>query len=51
MQVSQSSFPVLTSVTIEVRMSRDSEVRKKRSAGSAGALGVVTEAAMVEFPS
>src|SRR5216684_7009180 len=30
-----SSFPVLTSVTVDVRMSRESDVRKKRSAGSA----------------
>jgi hypothetical protein len=49
MSVNQSSFPVLARVTMEVRMSRDSEVRKKRSAGSAGALGVVTVAAMIEF--
>jgi hypothetical protein len=44
-----SSFPVLTSVTVEVRMSSESEVRKKRSAGSAGLLGVAMDVAMADF--
>jgi hypothetical protein len=44
-----SSFPVLTSVTVEVSMTSESEVRKKRSAGSAGSLGVAMEAAMAKF--
>jgi hypothetical protein len=44
-----SSFPVLTSVSVEVRMSKESEVRKKRSAGRAETLGIATEAAMAHF--
>jgi hypothetical protein len=44
-----SSFPVLTSVTVEVSMSSESEVRKKRSAGRAASFGAVLEAAMADF--
>jgi hypothetical protein len=44
-----SSFPVLTRVTVEVSMSSESDVRKKRSAGSAGSLAVEMEAAMADF--
>jgi hypothetical protein len=44
-----SSFPVLTSVTVDVRISRESEVRKKRSAGRAGTSGVAIVAAIREF--
>src|SRR6266446_4438753 len=47
--VKTSSSPVLTSVTVDVRMSSESDVRKKRSAGSAASLGVAREAAMVDF--
>src|SRR5437016_2597284 len=47
--VTTSSFPVLASVTVEVRISSESEVRKKRSAGRAGSLGVAMEAAMADF--
>jgi hypothetical protein len=49
--VTMSSFPVLTSVIVEVRISSESEVRKKRSAGRAWSLGAVIEAAMMEFSS
>jgi hypothetical protein len=44
-----SSFPVLTRVRMEVRMSRERDVRKNRSAGKAGARGVAREAAMAKF--
>jgi hypothetical protein len=37
---------VLTRVATAVAMSRNRDVRKKRSAGSAGTLGSVAEAAM-----
>jgi hypothetical protein len=47
--VTMSSFPVLTSVTVEVSMSSESEVRKKRSAGRAASLGVAMVAAMTDF--
>src|SRR6267378_426234 len=47
--VMTSSLPVLTSVTVEVRMSSESEVRKKRSAGSAGLLGDAMDVAMGLF--
>src|SRR6266852_8858867 len=47
--VMMSSFPVLTSVTLEVSTRSESEVRKKRSAGSAESLGVAMEAAMAKF--
>jgi hypothetical protein len=44
-----SSFPVLTRVRTEVRMSRERDVRKKRSAGKAGVRGVASEVAMAAF--
>ena len=44
-----SSSPVLTSVTVDVRMSSDNEVRKKRSAGRAASLGDAMEAAMADI--
>src|SRR6266699_3799922 len=44
-----SSLPVLTSVTVEVRMSSESEARKKRSAGRAGSLAVAMDVAMADF--
>src|SRR5205809_6584544 len=47
--VMTSSSPVLTSVTVDVRMSSDNEVRKKRSAGRAASLGDVMEAAMADI--
>src|SRR2546430_16683752 len=47
--VMTSSSPVLTSVTVDVRMSSDSEVRKKRSAGRAASLGDAMEAAMADI--
>src|SRR5690349_19848056 len=47
--VKTSSSPVLTSVTVEVRMSSESDVRKKRSAGRAASLGVAMEAAMADL--
>src|SRR5256885_12474965 len=47
--VMMSSSPVLTSVTVDVRMSSESDVRKKRSAGRAASLGVAMEAAMADF--
>src|SRR5260370_22434660 len=47
--VMTSSSPVLTSVTVDVRMSSESEVRKKRSAGKATSLGAGIEAAMADF--
>src|SRR5258708_31364342 len=47
--VKMSSFPVLTRVRAEVRMSSEREVRKKRSAGKAGVSGVASEAAIVTF--
>src|SRR5712692_7194654 len=47
--VMTSSFPVLTSVTVEVSTSSESEVRKKRPAGRAESPGVAMEAAMTDF--
>src|SRR5439155_26760765 len=47
--VMMSSSPVLTTVTADVRISNDSDVRKKRSAGRAASLGVAMEAAMADF--
>src|SRR2546429_7698924 len=47
--VKTSSSPVLTSVTVDVSISNDSDVRKKRSAGRAALLGVAMEAAMADF--
>ena len=47
--VMTSSSPVLTSVTVDVRMSSDNEVRKKRSAGRAASLGDAMEAAMADI--
>src|SRR5260370_6376761 len=47
--VMTSSFPVLTSVTLEVSTSSESEVRKKRSAGRAASLRVARAAAMADF--
>jgi hypothetical protein len=44
-----SSFPVLTRVRTEVRMSSERDVRKKRSAGKADGRGVASEAAMAAF--
>src|SRR5260370_1598003 len=47
--VMMASFPVVTSVTLEVSTSRESEVRKKRSAGRAASLGVERAAAMANL--
>src|SRR6266850_4070849 len=48
--VSRSSLPVLTSVPTEVRIRKNSDARKKRSAGSAGSLaGSGTEAMTRKF--
>src|SRR5260370_27289827 len=47
--LTMSSFPVLTSVTVEVSTSSESEVRKKRSAGRAASLGVARAAAMAKL--
>ena len=47
--VKMSSFPVLTSATVEVSMRSESEVRKKRSAGRAASPGIALEAAMADF--
>jgi len=44
-------LPVLTSVRMEVRARSESDVRKKRSAGGAETFGVVTELAILKFPS
>lgn len=44
--VTRSSFPVLTSVAMAVAISRKREVRKKRSAGSAGTPVTDAEAAI-----
>ena len=44
-----SSSPVLTSVTVDVRMRSESDVRKKRSAGKATSLGGAMESAMADF--
>src|SRR5260370_9269934 len=44
--VMMASFPEAASVTVEVSTSRESEVRKKRSAGRAASLGVARAAAM-----
>src|SRR5258707_15726359 len=44
-----SSFPVLTSVSVEVSINNESDVRKNRSAGRAGALGDERMAAMPDF--
>ena len=46
--MTRSSFPVLTSVATEVAMSKNSEARKKRSAGGAVTIGGDAEAAMGE---
>src|SRR5712672_2569965 len=49
-QVSRSSLPVLTKVPTEVRIRKNSDARKKRSAGSAGSLaGSGTEAMTRKF--
>jgi hypothetical protein len=40
---------VLASVTTAIKMSKESDARKKRSAGSAEMLPVVSVAAMVDF--
>src|SRR6266852_1682698 len=46
-QVSKSSLPVLTKVPSEVRIRKNMDARKKRSAGSAGSFaGIVAEAAI-----
>src|SRR6266849_7138015 len=46
-QVSKSSLPVLTKVPSEVRIRKNIDARKKRSAGSAGSFaGSVAEAAI-----
>src|SRR5260370_36348797 len=46
-QVSKSSLPVLTKVPSEVRIRKNMDARKKRSAGSAGGVaGIVAEAAI-----
>src|SRR5713226_8513405 len=46
-QVSKSSLPVLTRVPSEVRIRKNMDARKKRSAGSAGSFaGSVAEAAI-----
>src|SRR6266478_2754149 len=47
--VTMSSFPVLTSVSVEVSINNESDVRKNRSAGRAGALGDERMAAMPDF--
>jgi hypothetical protein len=47
--VTTSSFPVLTSVTVDVSINKEIEVRKNRSAGRAGALGAENMAAMADF--
>src|SRR5438132_7273215 len=47
--VKMSSSPVLTSVTVDVSRSNESDVRKKCSAGKAASLGVAMEAAMADF--
>src|SRR5258706_8978694 len=48
--VSRSSLPVLTKVPTEVRIRKNSDARKKRSAGSAGSLaGSGTEAMTRKF--
>jgi len=47
--VTMSSFPVLTSVSVDVNINNESEVRKNRSAGRAGAFGAEKIAAMADF--
>src|SRR5438093_10741828 len=47
--VMMSSSPVLTSVTVDVRTSNESDVRKKRSAGRAASHGVAMEADIAVF--
>src|SRR5258707_15559829 len=48
--VSRSSLPVLTKVPTEVRIRKNNDARKKRSAGSAGSLaGSGTEAMTRKF--